>query len=173
MIDAKNHEKKFTLKDSHIEAITEVTADGTNPATTFGYDNGLLQTVTYPRGNSVQYDYSNGILDTITESPGLDGVEDPEYPVEPNRATSFKYEDFSKNLQSITYPDGWSHHYTYNEYSQVTSEYSTMLYAGEETPVGQTLFYEYHPESNPGGASPTPESPRLHANILPPVCDKM
>ncbi|MGD2093343.1 MAG: DUF6531 domain-containing protein, partial [Candidatus Aminicenantes bacterium] len=162
VFDGRNNEKRFILNtDGHIETISEVTVDGSNPATNFSYVNGLLENVIYPRGNKVNYNYNNGILDNIIESPAAGGVEDPEYPVEPNRKTIFNYEDFSNNLQSIEYPGGLSQHYTYNEFGQVTREYANMVLDGNTVPVGQTLLYEYHPESNPGGDISTPESARL------------
>ena len=152
VFDGRNNEKRFTLNnDGHIESIIEVTADGVNPSTGFGYVNGLLENVIYPRQNKLTYGYKEGILTTITENPAPEGVEDPEYPVEPSRETIFNYEDFTNNLQFIEYPGGLSQHYTYNEFGQVTSEYSNMVLDGNTIPVGQTLFYEYHPESDPGG----------------------
>jgi RHS repeat-associated protein len=165
VFDGMNNEKRFILNnDGHIESITEVTIDGFNPTTGFGYVNGLLENVIYPRSNKVNYSYKNGILDTITEIPATEAVQDPEYPVEPSRMTTFTYEDYKNNLQSIEYPGGLSQHYTYNEFGQVTSEYAKMVFDGNTIPVGQTMLYEYHPESNPGGDIPTLESARLLDN---------
>jgi YD repeat-containing protein len=132
--------------------------------TGFGYVDGLLQTVNYPRNNSVRYDYKNGILETITETPAEGAVQDPEYPVETSRETIFNYEDYKNNLKSIEYPGGLKQNYTYNGFGQVTSEYANMVLDGNPIPMGQTLLYEYHPESNPGGDVPTPETPRLLDN---------
>jgi hypothetical protein len=81
VFDGRNNEKRFILNtDGHIESISEVTVDGSNPATNFTYVNGLLENVIYPRGNKINYSYTNGILDNIIESPSAGGVEDPKYP---------------------------------------------------------------------------------------------
>jgi len=167
VFDGENNEKRFILNgEGHIESITEVTEDGFNPATHFTYANGLLENVIYPRQNKVNYSYTRGIPDTITETPAQGAVEDPEYPVETSRITSFNYEEVTNNLQSIAYPGGLKQNYTYNMFGQVTSEYANMVLEGDTNPIsmGQTLFYEYHPEYNPGGESPTQETPRFLDN---------
>jgi RHS repeat-associated protein len=165
VFDGMNNEKRFTLnEEGHIQSITEVTEDGLNPTTGFEYVNGLLENVLYPRQNSVKYGYKDGLLSTITEKPAPGAVEDPEYPVETDRVTTFTYEEGKNNLQSIAYPGGLQQNYTYNKFGQVTSEYANMVLEGDTIPMGQTLFYNYHPEYNPGGDLPTPETPRLLDN---------
>jgi len=89
----------------------------------------------------------------VTENPGPIEIEPQE---ESQRKTDFIYEDFSPNLKSIVYPGGLTRHYSYNNYGQLTSEYTTF----DNTRIGMTQTYDYHPESNPGGTGSS-ESPRM------------
>jgi len=160
LIDGNGNQKTFTHNaDGNVLSITEGGIG--NYTTNFTYvkkgeiNQGLLEKVTYPRDNFSQYTYKgeSNLVQYVTENPGPIAIDDP---AEAERVTVFNYEDFSPNLKSIVYPGGLTQHYSYNDYGQLTSEYTTF----DNTRIGMTQTYEYHPESNPGGTGSS-ESPRM------------
>jgi RHS repeat-associated protein len=160
LTDGNGNQKTFTHNaDGNVLSINEGGIG--NYTTNFTYikkeeiNQSLIEKVTYPRGNYTQYKYKNetNLVESITENPGLIGTEPQE---ESQRKTDFNYEDFSPNLKSIVYPGGLTQHYSYNDYGQLTSEYTTF----DNTRIGMRQTYDYHPESNPGGTGAS-ESPRM------------
>ncbi len=160
LTDGNGNQKTFIHNsDGNVLSITEGGIG--NYTTHFKYvkkgeiNQGLLEKVTYPRENFTQYTYKgdSNLVQYVTENPGPIEIDDP---AESERVTVFNYEDFSPNLKSIVYPGGLTQHYSYNDYGQITSEYTTF----DNTRIGMTQTYDYHPESNPGGTGSS-ESPRI------------
>ncbi|NIO85731.1 MAG: hypothetical protein GTN68_34780, partial [Candidatus Aminicenantes bacterium] len=177
--DAKNYTKTFNLKDDRIESIQE--SPGIKPTKFTYYEKeGLLETVTYPEGNSLTYKYdesgrrrSDGNLTTLMQNPGDRGNNGS-----PIDNTIFVYEPSNNQVTSITYPNGLmvnntdpdgngnfktvtasgegmediDYHYTFNEFGQITSE--TNMF---EMPT----IYEYYNEAVPGGSSKTVSARQL------------
>jgi RHS repeat-associated protein len=157
LTDGNGNQKTFIHNaDGNVMNITEG-----GYTTNFSYvkkgeiNQGLLEKVIYHRKNFTQYTYKGetNLVQYVTENPGPIGIDDP---AEAERVTVFNYEDFSPNLKSIVYPGGLTQHYSYNDYGQLTSEYTTF----DNTRIGMRQTYDYHPESNPGGTGSS-ESPRM------------
>ncbi len=107
--DGRGIQSSFSHDDfGHALTIRE----GGNPATIFTYltwggkNEGLVESITYPEGNSVTYGYyqggdnerrSAGNLLSITESPGIRGDGG-----EPKNSTVFTYDTYFNNVTSIS-----------------------------------------------------------------------
>ncbi|MCP5048481.1 MAG: RHS repeat protein, partial [bacterium] len=178
--DPRNNDIIFTHDDDG-HALTVVEGPENDPiTTTFTYTtkNGLIDTVSYPEGNSIDYDYDNtneeirarGNVLTIKEYPGVRGADD-----ETVRTTTFTYENFYNQVVSVAYPNslsvtnsdpddhgnfktistnvpGINYGFDFNKYGQITSETDVL---------GMKTTYNYHPEKSPGGSEGTPDTRKL------------
>jgi RHS repeat-associated protein len=151
--DGRGIEHRFVIDDAgHTKSVTD--GDGFVTDFTINAITGLVDKVIYPRQNSTEFYYKakTSLLQSIVDKPGLLGVDDIN---ETERVTTYSYDDMTKNLISITGPDGAQEKYTYNEYGQITS--AARFIDGLQ--VGQGTTYSYYSEYSPGGSTPS-ESPR-------------
>ena len=137
--------------------------------TVFAYNsNGLVNSVAYPEGNSVQYSYdagnaeklSQGNLLAMTENPGAKGAD------EGARVTTFTYDNYSNQVKTLALPNGLAAGHTLDGNGNITAvqtnmpgvnfayEYNTYgQLAAETDPMQNRTNYIYHPEAAPGGGA--------------------
>ncbi|TFG44122.1 MAG: hypothetical protein E4H48_00965, partial [Syntrophobacterales bacterium] len=128
----------YTRSYAHNDAGNPLAVSEGGKQTAFAYnDNGLVNSVTYPEGNSTQYTYDSGNAEKLrhgnllamSENPGARGAD------EGSRVTSFTYDHSTNQVKTLALPNSLSASHTLDGNGNITAVQTNM--------PGVNFAYEY------------------------------